>query len=379
MQLWQRFTARARRAVVLAHNLAQSAGSQTIGTDHLLLGLLSVGDCGAADVLNSIDVHLHVLQTSLREGVPPGPAQAEPRRDIAFTPEAQRALQVAYAEAKRLEHEHVGTEHLLLGLAHEGSEILSLQGVDVARVRAAIAEREPARSEAPGREQEIEQPGVYDFHTHTFLSDGVLSPIELIRRTIVKGYRAVGIADHVGAATMERVIQELRRDCDLAAKHWNFEAFAGVELTHVPAASIADLAAEAKQMGASHVVVHGETLVEPVEPGTNLAAVNCRDVDVLAHPGALTEDEALLAAANGVFIELTSKEGHSLANGHVFRTAQGSGMCLLNSDTHLPDHILTPQFARSVALGAGVPHEQLDRVLRQNPESLLDRLRGRGR
>ena len=116
-----------------------------------------------------------------------------------------------------------------------------------------------------------------------------------------------------------------------------------------------------------------------LEPGTNLAAVNCADVDILAHPGLLTEDEAVLATANDVFIELTAKDGHSLSNGHVFRVAQGGMMCLVNSDAHFPDQILTPDFAHSVALGAGVPQEQVDRVLRQNPEKLLERLRARER
>jgi putative hydrolase len=377
MELWQRFSPRARRAVVLAFQEASRAETKMIGSDHLLFGLLEIGDCGAIDALKSIGVWPAELAAQIRLQFPRGSEAQEPWKEIAFTPEAQRALQIAYAQARELRADHVGTEHLLLGLAHQGSPLLALHRVEVARVRAAIAERQPAPSDQPAPHDEAEKPGVYDFHTHTFLSDGVLSPIELIRRAIVNGYRAIGIADHVGAATMERVIQELARDCDLAAKHWNFEAFPGVELTHVPAASIAELAAQAREMGASHVVVHGETLVEPVEPGTNLAAVSCADVDILAHPGMLTEEEALLAAANDVFIELTSKEGHSLSNGHVFRIASGSAMCLVNSDTHLPDHILTPDFARSVALGAGVPPELLDRVLRQNPENLLDRLRAR--
>ena len=379
MELWQRFTSRARRAVVLAHGEAVGAGTPLIGPEHLLLGLLSVEECSAIDVLKSIGAPADELASELREQLPRGEGPEEPERQIAFTLEAQRALQVAYAEAKRLKHPHVGTEHLLLGLAHEGLRCLTAHGVDVARVREALTEQQESAPQEPTEGDDTGGAGVYDFHTPTFLSDGVLSPIELIRRAIVKGYRAIGIADHVGAATMERVIRELKRDCELAAKHWNFQAFAGVELTHVPAESVAELAAEAKRMGASHVVVHGETLVEPVEPGTNLAAVNCTDVDILAHPGMLTEDEALLVTANDVFIELTAKEGHSLSNGHVVRDTQSGMMCLVNSDAHFPDQILTPDFARSVALGAGVPQEQLDRVLRQNPEKLLDRLRARGR
>jgi len=196
---------------------------------------------------------------------------------------------------------------------------------------------------------------LYDFHTHTFLSDGVLSPIELIRRAIVNGYTALGIADHCGAGTMARIIEEAAGDAELAFQHWNLRVFPGVELTHVPASSIADLAAEAKRLGASHVVVHGESPVEPVEPGTNLAAAGCPDVDVLAHPGLLTAEEARLAAETGVFIEITAKEGHSLGNGRVYAMARDAGAdCLLNSDTHLPSHLLTGEFARTVALAAGV-------------------------
>jgi putative hydrolase len=215
---------------------------------------------------------------------------------------------------------------------------------------------------------------LYDFHTHTFLSDGVLSPIELIRRASVVGYTVLGIADHCGAGTMERVIAEVRRDADLAARYWGFQVLAGVELTHVPAASIAELAAAARELGADHVVVHGETPVEPVEPGTNLAAASCPHVDVLAHPGLLSAEAAQAAAATGVFIEVTGKDGHSLGNGHVVRTAQAAGARLVvNSDTHLPSHLLTPEIARRVARCAGLAEAELQQVLIDHPQELVAR------
>ena len=219
---------------------------------------------------------------------------------------------------------------------------------------------------------------LYDFHTHTFLSDGVLSPIELIRRCIVNGYTALGIADHAGASTLERVVAEVRRDADLAQRHWGFTVLAGIELTHVPAASIAELAALAKQTGADHVVVHGESPVEPVEPGTNVAAANCPDVDILAHPGLLSAEAAAAAAANGVFVEVTAKEGHSLGNGHVVRVAQAAGARLVvDSDSHVPGHILTEAHARKVALCAGLAEADLEEVLIKNPQALLARAMGR--
>lgn len=219
---------------------------------------------------------------------------------------------------------------------------------------------------------------VYDFHTHTFLSDGVLSPMELIRRCIVAGYGALGIADHCGAATMERIITEVRRDADLAARYWGFQVLAGVELTHVPAASIPELARQAKEWGADHVVVHGETPVEPVEPGTNLAAARCPDVDILAHPGLLSDEAAQAAAETGVLIEITAKEGHSLGNGHVVRTAlQVGAKLILDSDTHLPGHILMPDFAERVVRAAGLPEEQFERVLAKHPQALIERVLAR--
>ena len=219
---------------------------------------------------------------------------------------------------------------------------------------------------------------VYDFHTHTTLSDGVLLPMELIRRCIVNGYSALGIADHSSASTMGRVVREVRRDCALAQKYWGFSAFPGVELTHVPAASIGELAAEARRMGAAHVVVHGQSPVEPVEPGTNLAAVSCEDVDVLAHPGDLTEEEARLAAENGVFLELTGKDGHSLGNGRVARVALDAGAKLIvNSDGHTPDQLLTEEKARKIARLAGLTHAQVEQALLDNAEELVSRIKGR--
>lgn len=216
---------------------------------------------------------------------------------------------------------------------------------------------------------------IADFHTHTFLSDGVLSPSELVRRAVVNGYHLIGLTDHVGAATMERVLKELRAESDLAEKYWGIKALVGVELTHVPAHSVPVLAKQAKKLGADLVVVHGETLVEPVEPGTNRAAVGCREVDILAHPGLLTREEAELAAENGVFLELSARRGHSLANGHVASLARQTGVDLvLNSDCHQPENLLTWEFGYRVGRGAGLSEEEVEQMLVEAPRKLLRRL-----
>ena len=219
---------------------------------------------------------------------------------------------------------------------------------------------------------------VYDFHTHTTLSDGVLLPMELIRRCIVNGYGALGITDHSSASTLGRVIREVRRDCALAQHYWGFSAFPGIELTHVPAASIGELAAEARRMGAALVVVHGQSPVEPVEPGTNLAAVSCADVDILAHPGDLTEEEARLAAETGVALEITAKDGHSLGNGRVARLGIEAGATLLvNSDGHTPGQLLTEEKARRIARLAGLTPREVEQVIAANAEELVERIKAR--
>lgn len=218
---------------------------------------------------------------------------------------------------------------------------------------------------------------VYDFHMHTTLSDGALSPVELARRAVVNGYRVMAITDHAGLGGLGRLAQELGQDCELVRQHWGVLALPGVELTHVPAAAIPWAARLAREAGAWIVVVHGETLVEPVEEGTNLAAVTCPDVDVLAHPGLITRREVDLAAQNGVFLEISARRGHCLANGHVVKMAQAAGARLLvNSDHHDLD-LLTQEKAQKVALGAGLDSANLEEVLLINPRLLLERILAR--
>ncbi len=216
---------------------------------------------------------------------------------------------------------------------------------------------------------------LFDFHCHTFLSDGSLSPVELVRRASVNGYGAVAMADHVGIGNCASVLAQVKRECELVNKHWNILALPGVEITHVPAAAINDIAQEARELGASVVVVHGETVTEPVEPGTNMAAVRSPHVDILAHPGLIDDATAEAAAASRVFLEISGRKGHSLTNGHVRLMGSRYGAkFLVNSDTHDPEDLLSEEFARAVALGCGFAEEQLPQVLQDNPLLLLLRV-----
>ncbi|MHB8085631.1 MAG: histidinol phosphate phosphatase domain-containing protein [Dehalococcoidia bacterium] len=217
---------------------------------------------------------------------------------------------------------------------------------------------------------------LYDFHSHTFHSDGVLSPMELIRRAAVNGYTVLAITDHVATGSLARVIQEVSLDCELARSYWNILAVPGVELTHLPHKAINEAAREAKELGAWLVVVHGESPIEPVEEGTNLAAVKSPYVDILAHPGHLTPQVAKLAAKNEVFIEITARRGHCITNSHVARVAGEAGaLMLLNSDAHDEDDLLTSELAKEILRQAGISNRKFKQILEHNPLKLLQRIR----
>src|SRR5512137_2808132 len=178
-----------------------------------------------------------------------------------------------------------------------------------------------------------------DLHTHTTFSDGELIPSELVRRAEVLGYRAIGITDHADYTNIEHILY-----CVSKAKYLeevlDIRVIVGVELTHVPPAKIGPLAAAARRLGAEIVVVHGETPVEPVRPGTNRAALEA-EVDILAHPGFITMEEAELARDNNVCLEITSRSGHNITNGHVVRMARiAKARMVVDTDTHAPKDLI---------------------------------------
>ncbi|MFO7918460.1 MAG: histidinol phosphate phosphatase domain-containing protein [Anaerolineae bacterium] len=215
-----------------------------------------------------------------------------------------------------------------------------------------------------------------DFHTHSFFSDGVLLPSELLRRVSAMDYEALAITDHVDASNMAYVLDGLVRVQRDQGDDFSTELVLGVELTHVAPESIDPLARRAKDCGAEIVVVHGETIVEPVAPGTNKAAVASPAVDILAHPGFLTLEEARMAAARDCFVEITTRKGHSLTNGHVVHVCHQEGTkMLVNTDAHAPDDLVTAEFAAEVARGAGLEEEKVLAALHTNPRSLLSRIR----
>ncbi len=212
-----------------------------------------------------------------------------------------------------------------------------------------------------------------DLHTHTVFSDGALIPAELARRAKSIGYQALAFTDHVDEALMPHVVTNLRRFVDTCAPYFGIELVAGVELTHVPPALIAEQVARARKLGAQLVVMHGETVVEPVAKGTNLAAIEA-GVDVLAHPGLVTPEEVRLAADKGVALEISTRGGHSLTNGHVAALAREHGALLVvNNDAHQPHDLVNSTLRKAVALGAGLTESEYAQTA-TNARNILQRI-----
>ncbi|NLI73545.1 MAG: histidinol phosphate phosphatase domain-containing protein [Euryarchaeota archaeon] len=215
-----------------------------------------------------------------------------------------------------------------------------------------------------------------DLHTHTLLSDGALLPIELARRASAMKYEALAFTDHASAGNIKRIIHESKKDAELAAE-WDIEVLVGCEITHVPVTKIDEVVSTARKLGAEIIVVHGETISEPVEKGTNRVATNNPDVDILAHPGLITEEDVQAAADNGVLLEITSRPSHCMTNGHVASLARRIGAKLVvNSDAHSPSDLITDERARAVAAGAGMNQEEIELAVARNPREIVRRIRG---
>ena len=212
-----------------------------------------------------------------------------------------------------------------------------------------------------------------DFHTHSFLSDGVLVPSELVRRARVAGYTAMAITDHADESNIESVLKQLTKVAKQLNADKTFKLIPGVELTHIPVRHIPLMVKKARSLGALIVVGHGETLAEPVEQGTNMAYIKA-GVDVLSHPGLITTEEMKEAVKKGVHIEITSRGGHSISNGHVASLAKKLGArMLVNTDSHAPGDLISDDRAEKVALGAGLDKEDFRRI-QENARQLLKKI-----
>ncbi len=212
-----------------------------------------------------------------------------------------------------------------------------------------------------------------DLHIHSLFSDGELLPSEIARRACVLNHSAIAITDHVDATNMDCVSRIIDAVDDIN-ENWGINVIPGAEITHAPAEIIPKMVYQARDLGAEIIVVHGETLVEPVIGGTNWSAVNCEEVDILAHPGLITLEEAELARKNDITLEITSRRGHSLGNGHVANIAREVGANLIiNTDTHSPGDLINYETAYKFGLGAGLTEQEVEKALEDNPLKIMQK------
>ena len=141
--MFERFTDRARRAVVWAQEEARTLNHDFIGTEHILLGLVGEGQGVAAKALESLGIGMEAVRQRVEDIVPPG--QVEVRTGhIPFTPRAKKVLELSLSESKLLGHRYIGTEHILLGLLREGegvaAQVLAALGADLDGVRERVVQ-----------------------------------------------------------------------------------------------------------------------------------------------------------------------------------------------------------------------------------------------
>ncbi|MEJ2684982.1 MAG: histidinol phosphate phosphatase domain-containing protein, partial [Candidatus Sulfobium sp.] len=209
-----------------------------------------------------------------------------------------------------------------------------------------------------------------DLHTHSIFSDGELIPFELIRRAEAMGYEALAITDHIDASNIDLIIPRIVRAIEKISRYVSLTVLPGAEITHAPPDLIPDLVREARSLGAKIVVVHGETIVEPVREGTNRAAIEA-EADIVSHPGLISTEDLLFAKEKNISLEITSRKGHSLSNGYVAREALRFGVPLcMNTDSHGPSDLITRDMGRQVLLAAGIEAGRVESVF-ENSRNII--------
>ncbi len=160
--MFQRFTDRARRVVVLAQDEARMLGHNYIGTEHILLGLIREGDGVAAKALTAMSIGLEATRQQVESII--GRGQGAPTGHIPFTPRAKKVLELSLREALQLGHDYIGTEHILLGLIREGdgvaAQVLAGFGADLNRVRQQVVQLlhgVPGAGFAPGGPDDLRE------------------------------------------------------------------------------------------------------------------------------------------------------------------------------------------------------------------------------
>ena len=219
--MFERFTDRARRVVVLAQEEARMLNHNYIGTEHLLLGLIHEGEGVAAKALESLGISLEAVRAQVEEII--GQGQQAPSGHIPFTPRAKKVLELSLRESRQLGHDYIGTEHILLGLLREGegvaAQVLARLGADLNRVRQQVIEllhgrrgEEPAAPAAGGRERR--------------------SPPEIASRLDAIGWRLSAVEQRTGTGPdtgeLDQQIEQVLRDRHAAVDAQDYERAASL-------------------------------------------------------------------------------------------------------------------------------------------------------
>jgi hypothetical protein len=198
--MFERFTDRARRAVVLAQEEARRLDHNYIGTEHLLLGLIHEGEGVAAEALEALGVSLEAVRARVEEAIGRGPEP--PGGHIPFTPRAKKVLELSLREALQLGHSYIGTEHILLGLIREGegvaAQVLVKLGADLSRVRQQVLE---LLADRPGGEAGVARPAAGE--PRPGVAGG---PVALGEREPPELVRVVPLAREVASRAGHRVV-----------------------------------------------------------------------------------------------------------------------------------------------------------------------------
>jgi len=203
---------------------------------------------------------------------------------------------------------------------------------------------------------------MYNLHCHSLLSDGVLLPSEIAARYYAAGYKLIAITDHVDYSNIETVVKSILNFTSNWPKNAPIKVLPGIELTHLMPEQFKPLVRYARGKGIKVIVGHGETPAEPVIASTNRAALES-GIDILAHPGLITDEDVALAIEKKVFLEVTSRRGHNATNTHVAAQAKKNGArIVLSTDSHSPEDIISPAQLRKTGIDAGLSESEIDKL-----------------
>jgi ATP-dependent Clp protease ATP-binding subunit ClpC len=222
--VFERFTDRARRVVVLAQEEARMLNHNYIGTEHLLLGLIHEGKGVAVTALESLGINLDAVRQQVEEII--GQGEQAPSGHIPFTPRAKKVLELSLREATQLGQDHIGTEHLLLGLIREGdgvaAQVLVKLGADVNRVRQQVIQLVHGRA---GEDVTGEGSGLGK-RARAQLPDVTLTRGSSLDRRVAAIERWMGMRPDLDQLDQE--IAQVRREKEAAIDRQDFEASAAL-------------------------------------------------------------------------------------------------------------------------------------------------------